>query len=141
MKEMIEKLNRARRQYMNNEDYGDGMVDALTDSVLAVMERIDAMEQPPKVREPAYTGPPYTGLTTGDEIVNSAKLRDAKAMEQRGQQWEARTPEPQAIERAAMIKALRWADRWLTGDDGGVVDGCPCGLCSAITRLENGGDL
>ena len=34
---------------MNNEDYGDGMVDALTDSVLAVMERIDEMEQPQKV--------------------------------------------------------------------------------------------
>ena len=131
---------------MNNEDYGDGMVNALTDSVLAVMERLDAMEQPPKVREPAYTGPPYTGLTAGDEIVNSAKLRDAKAMEQPPKvakvenaitgEIVSMTPTTKAaIERAAMIKALRWAQKH-------VANPLDChGYEMAITRLENGGEM
>ena len=104
MKEMIENLRGRRGQWLGGNYTDTLMIASLTDCVFAVMARIDAMKQPPKV---AW-------------VENIATVKD--------------------IERAAMIKALRWADRWPTGDVG-VVDGCPCGLCSAITRLENGGEL
>jgi hypothetical protein len=84
------------------------------DALIGITERLDAMEQPPKVawmdKEPR---------TRVECIGTYAPITD----EQR-----------KAIERAAMIKALRWALNtfpMLTRDQ----------VRDAITRLENGGEL
>ena len=112
VKEIKDFRDRNRRGSITElqQDFNSFSIDAL----IGITERLEATEQPPKV---AWTGDVGSGRITsiGGQVVAD-------------------------IERAAMIKALRWADRWLTGDVG-VVDGCPCGLCSAITRLENGGEL
>ena len=78
----VKELKQARESEITCDGDQDDANKFIFDALIGITERLDAMEQPPNVREPAYTGPPYTGLTTGDEIVNSAKLRDAKAMEQ-----------------------------------------------------------
>ena len=105
MKEMIRELKNAR-------DMLDGGVIACYDleramyrALIAVMERIDAMEQPPTRVEYIGTYSPQTAQ------------------------------EVKAIECAAMIKALRWAQKH-------VANPLDChGYEMAITRLENGGEL
>ena len=44
------------------------------------------------------------------------------------------------IERAAMIKALRWSNKWSGGKEGPNPE-CMCEMCMALRRLENGGYL
>jgi hypothetical protein len=89
-------------------------------SLIAVMERLDAMEQPPRV---AWTAP----ITmTQDQIDNyMATGKPPITDEQR-----------KDIERAAMIKALRWIeDKMSMWPEQNLV------VRDAIARLENGGDL
>jgi len=118
MKEMIDtdehirRLEKVRDVALARDHYSAILCDAL----LSVMERLEAMEQPPKVawaeNEPR-TRVEYVGTVTATTVAE--------------------------IERAAMIKALRWSANNAT---------CGHTLCSGmrviadeVRRLENGGEM
>ena len=123
MKEMIDELTK-RFDRWARANAGDlaaetGLFDTMGRSLIAVMERLDAMGQPPKV---AW-------------VEDEPRTR----VEYIGTYAPITVEERKDIERAAMIKALRWSANNAT---------CGHTLCSGmrviadgVRRIENGGEL
>jgi len=113
LKDLIERTKR-RMDEWKHDDLGDtGLLGSVTATLITMMERLDAMEQPPMV---AWTGDVGSGRITsiGGQVVAD-------------------------IERAAMIKALVW---WCSDCKSGGAGGCEyCKMRDALTRLKNGGEL
>jgi len=129
-----------------------GLMRMILRSIIAVMERLDAMEQPPVRVEYVGTWAPRIPEAPGIEAARTALLEyagdtdcDPESMAGFADGLIAacvmdvtKTITPQ-IERKAMIKALRWATR--CAPFGFAHDHVTSALNAAIARLENGGEL
>ena len=152
MKEMIQEFIFTFRAWRRDECSETVMIRSISEGLLAVMERIDAMEQPPARVEYAGTWAPRIPEAPGIEAARTALLEyagdtdcDPESMAGFADGLIAacvmdvtKTITPQ-IERAAMIKALVW---WCSDCKSGGAGRCEyCRMRDALTRLENGGEL
>jgi hypothetical protein len=137
MKKMIEELKNMYQKWVIGEQMNNNMLEKTIMCLLAVMERIDAMEQPPKVAWVESVGDAEKYVVPNAENVFPFGFTKEQIDAFMATGKPPITDEQRkAIDRAAMIKALRWACR-----AEGIIFGEACSVQTAITRLENGGEL
>ena len=156
MKEMIDRLRNEFQEWNNSEWSGpkqtNTLIYSMAQCLIAVMERLEAMEQPPcdprwETRRPEapdieaartalleYAGDtdcdPESMAGFADGLIAACKREQPQTHVEYVGTVTATTVAD--IQRAAMINALRWAVYKFRE---------PGDLSAAITRLESGGEL